>query len=78
MHVPGLNNVLSLVGDLMPQEIMPCKEGRASFSIGSAATKRAFYSEDSGKRSFHPASNYDGITERSVMIDVDGEMIEVR
>ena len=34
-------------------------------------------SEDSGKRSFHAASNYDGVTERFVMIDVDGEMIEV-
>lgn len=28
-------------------------------------------------RHFHPADNYDGIKERHVMVDVDGEMIEV-
>ncbi|CAJ1334466.1 unnamed protein product [Effrenium voratum] len=32
---------------------------------------------DSGVRHFHGASNYDGIKERNVMVDVDGEMVEV-
>ena len=32
--------------------------------------------QDSGVRHFHPASNYDGIKETVVSIDVDGEMVE--
>ena len=32
---------------------------------------------DSGKRSFHPAENYDGIKESVVTVDVDGEMVQV-
>ncbi len=32
--------------------------------------------KDSGKRSFHPAENYDGIKESVVTVDVDGEMVQ--
>ena len=32
--------------------------------------------QDSGVRHFHLASNYDGIKETVVSIDVDGEMVE--
>ena len=34
------------------------------------------FPKDSGKRSFHPAENYDGIKESVVTVDVDGEMVQ--